>query len=192
MENKRKLIISGIILAVLIIIVVAVVIIEKVDNKNNDSSTSTAPPVQIINYRTLSDGTKLNESPKLKVSKQFEGLDITGIQITCEQPTSTNDTTNSLVKGKTEMLATLTNNTNQTLGGYDVNITFVDEKGNSISDFKVFARIIELKPGESTQLNASITENLINAYDIKIEKVVPASNGNTIENVNGNVSGNVQ
>jgi len=170
MGNKRKLIIIGIALSILIIVVVIFAFLIKIsDQKSDSNSTSSVPNIY---FTTLADGTKLNTSPKLKMSKQFEGLDITGIQVTAIIPTSTDEAKNSMIKGRTEILATITNNTTETLGGYGVNITFVDDKGNPISKSKAYVEIIELAPGESTQLNGGITENLVNAYDIKIEKAI--------------------
>jgi len=168
MISKRKLMILGIALSIIIIVVTGIAFAGKIFNKKDNANTG--PSIPIVNFRTLEDGTKLNISPKLNMPKQFEGLDITSIQATCVHPQSTSEVKNSLIKGRTNLIATVTNNTEETLGGYFVNIIFVDEKGIPISDFKMFAEIIELAPGETTQLNSSITENLINAYDIKIEK----------------------
>lgn len=168
MGSKRKLMIIGIVLAILIIVVGGIALLEKI-YKNDETPTPSAPPVY---FRTLDDGTKYNTSSKLREPKQFEGLDITNIQLTCVQPTSTDNTINSLIKGKTDIIATVTNNTDETLGGYGVNITFIDENGKPISDSKVYAEIVQLKPGGTAQLIGGITENLVNAYDIKIEKVI--------------------
>ncbi|MCL2859409.1 MAG: hypothetical protein FWF46_02325 [Oscillospiraceae bacterium] len=166
MKSKRKLIITGITLAVLIIVVVGIAFLEKIYN-NADNGPSTPA----VYFKTLSDGTLYNTSPKLQMPKQFEGLDITNIQLTCTQPVSTNNVINSMIKGVTDIIATVTNNTDQTLGGYGVEITFVDEKGVPISNSKVYVEIIQLKPGATAQLHGGITENLVNAYDIQMEKV---------------------
>ena len=68
----------------------------------------------------------------------------------------------------TVLLGTITNNTEETRGGYPVDIKIIDKEGNEI--ITVGGYIGEIKPGESMQLNSSATFDYANAYDFEIMK----------------------
>lgn len=105
--------------------------------------------------KVLSDGTKENTSEKLKEDKNFDGLDITQINLT---------ENNQLTK----LTGTITNNTEKIKGDYTAKIIFVDSKNNELSEMGFYVKT--LQPGESTVLNASTTFDYSNAYNIIFRK----------------------
>ncbi len=105
--------------------------------------------------QVLEDGTKLNTSDKLKEEKTVDGLKIGNIQLTEKN-------------GQLVLLADVTNPTTKTSDTFLVDITLYDKTGKELTT--VTGLIIPIKPGESTQLNAGITEKYANAYDFKVVK----------------------
>ena len=105
--------------------------------------------------QVLEDGTKLNTSDKLKEEKTVDGLKIGNIQLTEKN-------------GQLVLLADVTNQTTKTSDTFLVDITLYDKTGKELTT--VTGLIIPIKPGESTQLNAGITEKYANAYDFKVVK----------------------
>jgi len=145
--NKKRI---ALLLIVLIIIVVAIIIgIGNLRQKEN-AKISGEEYVQILN-----DGTKLNQSPKIKEEKQIEGLTVSNIQLTEKDNISV-------------ILADITNNSNQVKGGFTVNIKLLDDTGKTITTIIGF--ISEIEPNASTQLSTQTTLDFANSYDIIIEK----------------------
>lgn len=103
----------------------------------------------------LEDGTKLNTSNKLNETKEIEGLEISGIQLTHRN-------------GKTVILAKVENKTGIDIGLTGVEITLYDDKKNELE--KVEGLIAPVKAGESVQLNVGVSADYANAYDFSIEK----------------------
>lgn len=149
-KKKRRIITIGFIT---IIVLIAVFITYLIIRKNNKKPSELGKTEQY--FTVLEDGTKVNNSPKIKENKQFDELDITNIELR--------------EKGEiTQLIATVTNNTNSVKGGYPANMVFVDENNNELAQMGIYIK--ELQPGETTTLNASITFNYTNAYDIIIKK----------------------
>lgn len=107
------------------------------------------------NFQVLEDGTKLNISDKLKEEKTIDGLKIGNIQLTEKD-------------GQLVLLADVTNQTTKNSDAFLVDITLYDKTGNELTT--VTGIVTSIKAGESTQLNAGITEKYVNAYDFKVVK----------------------
>ena len=162
-DLKKK---KGAILAlVLVLLIIAVIIFAVIrsnsgddDTEVSDSNTSTdsEETEDAGEYATyLSDGTKINTSSKLNETKTLGGLEITDIQLT--------ESDNA-----TQLLATVTNTSDETDGGYVAIITLLDEDGETLVELRAY--IPELEAGEDTQLNTSAGFDYANAYDFTIEK----------------------
>ena len=166
MKKKEKIVIL-----ILVVITIAVIVIAVCVNKNDDSnevetnsaessstetSSSEEEEEEVGEYATLlEDGTKLNTSEALSETKTIGGLEITDIQLTESD-------------NVTYLLATITNTSEETDGGYIAILTLYDEEGNVLIEMKPY--IAELEPGESTQLNTSAVFDYAEAYDFSIEK----------------------
>ena len=148
-SNEKKLI------TILIIITIIVGVIAIVRNNSNKKEEIEQEEKQEEYVDRLEDGTRLNKSDKLHESKTIDGLTISNLQLTEKE-------------NVTVLLGTITNNTEETRGGYPVDIKIIDKKGNEI--ITVGGYIGEIKPGESMQLNSSATFDYANAYDFEITK----------------------
>lgn len=156
MKKKEK---KGILIliAVAVVIIVALLIIRAVMKNNNDntqlpSSSSTEAGRE---YTALySDGSKLNTSSKLRENKVYQSITVSNIQLTT-------------VNGLNRLLANVTNNSSASTDAQDVSLVFVDDQGNTIAT--VPGVIPAMNAGETAQLNASTTKDIINAYDFRIE-----------------------
>lgn len=150
-RKKKRRIIT--ICSIMIIILIVACITYLIIRKNNKNPSEVSKEEQY--FTVLEDGTKVNNSPRIKESKQFDELDITNIELR--------------EKGEiTQLIAIVKNNTNNVKGGYPANMVFVDENSNELAQMGIYIK--ELQPGESTTLNASITFDYTNAYDIIIKK----------------------
>lgn len=153
MEKKQKIFIVAVVIVAIFILSAGIIFgyhryqntlktIENVDENNQ--------------YVTiLKDGTKENNSPKLKEKKVFDQLDITNIKLIEESQL-------------TKLTATITNNTKSIKGDYTAEAVIVDSKGNELATMGI--GIKKLAPGESTTLNSSIVFDYSNAYDIIFRK----------------------
>ena len=100
------------------------------------------------------DGSKVNTSQKMLEDRQYKNLKITNSRLT-------------EINGITTLLADVENigstaTTDMTL----FDIVFVDEEDNELST--LVGSIIPLEPGQKTQLNAGITEDIAGAYTYRI------------------------
>ena len=155
-----------IVILVLVIILIAVIIFAVTRNSSSEAEEKTATSSTTVSSETeletggdysvvLEDGTKLNTSTKLNETKTLGGLEITDIQLTESG-------------NMTQLLATITNTSSSTEGGYTATLTLIDENGETLIELKPY--IPELEAGESTQLNASSGLDYCNAYDFTITK----------------------
>ena len=156
-NNEKRWIV--LLVAVLLIAVILIVVLVN-GNKNEeevgkvDQSTETANEEK---YTTeLNDGTKVNTSEEFNSTKMYGELEISNIQYT-EQ------------NGKTVLLADVTNKGNTTHETEIVKITIVGENGEEITTTKPV--IGKMEPGETVKINATITADVSNAKDFKIEAV---------------------
>lgn len=143
--KKKEVVFIG----VLIIIIIIVVVIGAFRNNSKDETQQ--PNVY---YEVFEDGTKLNYSPELHKDKTYNGLKISNIQLTEKD-------------GKSVLLADVTNTeTTSTNGFTTMDITFYDDTGNALG--VTVGLIKPLAPGETTELNASLTFDYASAYDFKV------------------------
>ncbi len=150
--SKRKSNKKIILIIALVIIIIAIIVKIVVDK----SSTEAGKTNKEENYVETSDnGVKKNISSKLNEDKKLDGLDITNIELKSDGHL-------------TKLTAIVKNNTKQTKGGYPAEVIFLDNENNEITKMGVYIK--ELKEGESTTLNGSITFDYTNAYNINIQK----------------------
>lgn len=149
-RGKIFMIVVTILIAVLII---ASIIFIAVTPKKRKGAVKSVDEDKYV--KLLEDGTKENTSAKLQEDKKFDNLDITEIKLI---------ESNQITK----LTGTITNNTDKARGDYDAKIIFVDSKNNELSEMGFHVK--QLQPGESTKLNASITFDYSNAYNIIFRK----------------------
>ena len=156
-NNEKRWIV--LLVAVLLIAVILIVVLVNRNKKGEEvgkvgQSTET---VKEEKYTTqLNDGTKVNTSEEFNSTKMYGELEISNIQYT-EQ------------NGKTVLLADVTNKGNTTHENEIVKITIVGENGEEITTTKPV--IGKMEPGETVKINATITADVSNAKDFKIEAV---------------------
>ncbi len=149
---KKK---EAIFILILIAIVVAIIVMGAVrKNKAKGNNANGNQGENKVNYEVLEDGTKLNNSSKVNEDKAYNGLKFSNIQLT------ENGDLTSLVADVTNTTSTATSDFTM------VDLTFYDEDGNSLGS--TIGLIKPLAAGETTQLNASLTLDYANAYDLKI------------------------
>lgn len=148
-----------------IILLVAVVIISIVffalitsGNNRNERNTQNVTMNEVVNEEKyteqLEDGTKLNISEEFNTSKTFGNLQIDNVQYTSKNEMSV-------------LLADVRNNGTTTHEKEIVKITILGDNEEVITEIKpVIGRI---EPGQTIKLNASITADVANAKDYKIE-----------------------
>ena len=153
-EKKRILIL--IVVAIIIILVLFWIraAVNKKDNQGSQNPSSSSSEAGSEYTALYSDGSKLNVSSKLKENKSYQNVIISNIQLTT-------------VNGVNRLLANVTNNSSASTDAQDVSIVFVDSQGNTIAT--VPGVIPALNAGETAQLNASTTKDIINAYDFRVE-----------------------
>ena len=101
------------------------------------------------------DGTKVNVGSKITEDKEVGGLKFTNVQLTEKDNQST-------------LLADVQNATGRDITDYtNLDITFLTQDGQEIITIKGI--LAPIKAGETTQLNAGLTQDVANAYDLKIK-----------------------
>ncbi len=157
MKKKEKRLI-----AILLIILAIVLIIFFVrQNKNEgENGTGVTDSQQIAKSEgtyteTLDDGTVLNTSEEFNKTKTYNGLEISNIQYTEKN-------------GMTVLLADVKNTSNT---AHSLELVKIIVEGKNGEDMAVMNSIIgDVGPGETIELNASMTGNIVNARDFRIEK----------------------
>lgn len=152
MKKKEKRLIL-ILIAILVVVLIIGLFIKKNRNEENgvQSQQNTATDEKFV--QVLEDGTKLNKSSKLNETKNVEGIEISNIQFTYKD-------------GQTVLLADVTNNSGKAIDMTLLNIKLLDEQENEI--ITIGGIISPMQVGETTQLNASMTMDYANAYDVEI------------------------
>lgn len=149
-KNRRLLIL----IVLVIIIILAIVIIRNVLKENEENEQSQSGVTAETQYTTLySDGSKMNTSSKLKEEKKYQNITISDIQLTT-------------VNGLNTLIANVTNNGSTDIAETDMSFTFLDNQGNTIAIVPV--TLPATKAGETKQLSAATTQDIINAYDFTI------------------------
>ena len=159
MKAKELLIILIIILFFLIVITIAV-------NSRDDRKVEEIPQTPEIGVteeneveefvEVQEDGSKVNTSEELKKTKTIDGLEISNIRLVENNNVS-------------QIVADITNPTNETRGDFPVDIIVRDKEGNKITTIGGY--VDKVNPGKTAQLNASATSDFANAYNFEIVKM---------------------
>ena len=147
MKKKEKRLIL-ILIAILVVVLIIGLFIKENGVQSQQNTITDEKFVQV-----LEDGTKLNKSSKFNETKNIDGIEISNIQFTYKD-------------GQTVLLANATNNTGKAVDITLLDIKLLDEQGNEI--VTVGGIISPMQVGETTQLNASMTMDYANAYDVEI------------------------
>lgn len=102
---------------------------------------------------TLEDGSKLNTSKELQKNKTLDGLELSNIQL-------------KETGGITTLLADVKNKTNTEIAEKMIAIDVLDRNGAKITTVRGI--IDKVGAGETVKLNTSITADISNAYNFKI------------------------
>lgn len=149
-ENKNKGIIIGVILVIIIAIVVAVIML----NRNNNAEEVNTNLEEESYTKQLEDGSKLNISEEFNETKMYNGLKITNIQFTEKN-------------GMSVLLADVENTATTDHQVELVKITILGKNGEEIA--QINSVIGDIAAGEQIKLNTSITADVTDAKDFKIE-----------------------
>lgn len=149
-KNEKRLIL--ILIAILAIVLIIGLFIKKNKNEENEvQNQNTVTDEKFV--QVLEDGTKLNKSSKFNETKNIDGIEISNIQFTYKD-------------GQTVLLADVINNSGKAVDMTLLDIKLLDEQGNEI--ITVGGIISPMQVGETSQLNASMTMDYANAYDVEI------------------------
>lgn len=155
-RNDKKLII--LLMAVVVVIIVLIIGLNSIKEKNSGEIGKTEETqVNEEEYvAELADGTKLNTSEEFNNSRKFGNLTISNVQYTERN-------------GQTVLLADVTNNGSRRHEIEIVKITILGENNEVITEIKPV--IDNIEPGETIKLNASISADVANAKDFRIEAI---------------------
>ena len=156
-KNEKRWIV--LLVAVVIIAIVFFVVIiggNKAKNKEEQNMTTNETTNEEKYTEQLEDGTKLNTSEEFNSSKTYGNLEISNVQYTSKN-------------GMSVLLADVKNNGTTVHEKEIVKITILGENEEVITEIKPVIGNIE--PGETIKLNASVTADVANARDYKIEAV---------------------
>ena len=155
-KNEKRWII--LLVAVVIIAIVFFVVITRGNKEEEENTQNTTNEVVNEEKYTeqLDDGTKLNTSEEFNSSKTFGNLEIGNVQYTSKN-------------GMSVLLADVKNNGTTVHEKEIVKITILGDNGEVITEIKPV--IGKIEPGQTIKLNASITADVANAKDFKIEAV---------------------
>lgn len=141
---------------ILILIIITLIVIGfwiKGRSKNKESVEEGNQ--QVSEYvQTLEDGTKKSTSNKLNETKTIGDFEISNIQIT-------------EINGTTTITAVVTNKSNSTQKEFPMTIKTLNKNGEVIEN--VGAYVGKTNAGESRGINASISMNIDEIYDISCE-----------------------
>lgn len=151
-KTKKMLLISVIIL--LIIAMLVALLLTRRKNNNEEKQEQETEYIEEIYTTKLEDGTKINISEDFNKNKTYGNLSISNIQYTEKDGMST-------------LLADVTNNGTTKHELEIVKITILGENNEEIVEINPI--IEEIDVGETVELTAFITADVINAKDFKIE-----------------------
>ena len=169
-SNKRRIIIFLII--VLIIIIVSFVIVIKLNKKINVTDNNVEINSIEDNVDKISDdvaknsidknnkenviiknGEKVNTSNKLSQDKEFDGLKFTNVKLRS-------------INGSTNFTANVKNISGKEYKSKSLKVKFMNSNGSEMGSLTIY--IPDLSIDGETTVDSSITEDYVNAYDIKI------------------------
>ena len=158
-----KIVLIAIIVGIIVFIIMNIVKSKKskegvgqnYQNQNDESQQVEENAVKEEFVQLTDDGMKVNVGSKITEDKEVNGLKFTNVQLTEKDNQST-------------LLADVENATGKELKDYtNLDITFFTKDGQEIVTIKGI--LTPLKSGEKTQLNAGLTQDVANAYDIRIK-----------------------
>ena len=156
-SNEKRWIV--LLIAVVVIAIVLIVVLTGNKGKEGQIDQGAGQEIEANEEKyteELADGTKINTSEEFNSSKKYGNLEISNIQFTEKD-------------GMSVLLADVKNTGNEKHEVEVVKITIIGENGETITEIKPI--IGEIEPGETIKLNASITADVTNAKDFKIEAV---------------------
>lgn len=164
-KEKGKNLFLKIVLIAIIVGIIVFIIMNIVKSKNSkegvgqnyqsESQQVEENAVKEEFVQLTDDGMKVNVGSKITDDKEVNGLKFTNVQLTEKDNQST-------------LLADVENATGKELKDYtNLDITFLTKDGQEIVTIKGI--LTPLKSGEKTQLNAGLTQDVANAYDIRIK-----------------------
>lgn len=154
-SNEKRWII--LLVAVIAIAIVLIVVLTGNKGKEENVNEGQQEEVQVNEekYTTeLNDGTKINTSEEFNSVKKYNNLEISNMQFTEKD-------------GKSVMLADVKNIGITTHEVEIVKVTILGENGETITEIKPI--IGKVEPGETIKLNATISADVANAKNFKIE-----------------------
>ena len=154
-QNEKRWIVLLVAVVIIAIVFFVVLGFRNKDGEDLADNSQNVPTNEEQYTVQLDDGTKLNTSEDLNSNKTYGDLEISNIQYTTRPD------------GMTVLLADVTNKgtTNHELEM--VKITILDQNGEAITEIRPL--IDAMAPGETVQINASITADVSNAKDFTIE-----------------------
>lgn len=155
-NGNKWIVILGLVIVIVLIITWVLVMENKKEETIENLNTQNTIANEENYVKELNDGTKINTSKALNNIKKYKNLEISNIQFTESN-------------GMTVLLANVKNNGTTRHEAEIVKIEILDRNGNVITDGKPVIGNIE--PGETIQLNASITGNVANAKDFRINEI---------------------
>ena len=166
-EKGKNLFLKIVLIAIIVGIIVFIImnIVKSKNSKegvgqNNQKQNSESQQVEENAVKEefvqqTDDGTKVNVGSKITDDKDVNGLKFTNVQLTEKNNQST-------------LLADVENATGKNLTDYtNLDITFLTKDGQEIITVKGI--LPPLKSGDKTQFNTGLTQDVANAYDIKIK-----------------------
>lgn len=158
-----KIVLIAIIVGIIVFIIINIVksknseegVGQNYQNQNGESQQVEENAVKEEFVQQTDDGTKVNVGSKITDDKDVNGLKFTNVQLTEKNNQST-------------LLADVENATGKNLTDYtNLDITFLTKDGQEIITVKGI--LPPLKSGDKTQFNTGLTQDVANAYDIKIK-----------------------
>ena len=167
MKKEKNLFLKIVLIAIIVGIIVFIImnIVKSKNTKegvgqnylkqNSESQQVEENAVKEEFVQQTDDGTKVNVGSKITDDKDVNGLKFTNVQLTEKNNQST-------------ILADVENATGKNLTDYtNLDITFLTKDGQEIITVKGI--LPPLKSGDKTQFNTGLTQDVANAYDIKIK-----------------------
>ena len=156
-SNEKRWII--LLVAVVIIAIIFFVVITNINNgdegQNNVTQQQSVQGGNNEQFTTeLDDGTKVNTSETFTQTKTYNNLEISNIQFTEKD-------------GQSTFLADVKNNGTTTHEPEIVNITLLDENGNTVAELK--PAIERIETGQTAQINSMISADVTNVKDFRVE-----------------------
>lgn len=152
--KKKEIQMIGILILIAIIVITIIFLATRPKKQENDVTNQSEQNIVTEEFvQVLEDGTKLNKSSKLSEMKEFNGLKIGNIQLTNKGD-------------KTQLIANVTNPTQNDTKAMLIKVVLYDENGNEIA--KLAGRIAPVKAGQTIQFSTSAMIDYANAYDFKI------------------------